>query len=607
MPQRDFPGNLDPFLQSAFETAEEAREEGGLETIPPPPELPFLVRVYDPRWTPPMNRGFVETSRVGTVVAGRGTREGLAHLLADPGVHSVEGSRSGGPAGEECVVSVPFVRGTAVHAGPPGERGDSAIVAVIDNGIDVLHEAFRDPSGKKTRILAVWDQTDSSGKPKAGKYGTVHEQADIDGYLAHGLPAGSGLSRYRHPGPAGHHGTHVAGIAAGRAAGACADGMAPDARIVFVIPNLDVAPGKPESVGYSNSHVDALDFIAELANKHQLPVVVNVSQGMNAGAHDGTSTLEAAFDGFTGRGLIPGRAVVKSAGNERGYRGHAFLTLAQNTVEELAWQSKPILRKEDLIELWFRACDEFEFRLHGPVPGWAPSPWVTRAAPTLTHPFASGNRAQITLQRYCDDNGDSRLAIRILAGTAAGIDAGEWKLEIQSRTIKARGEIHAWVERINSRPTEFRGPFVNDDLTVSIPGTAHSVITVAAVGSTAPYKVASFSSIGPCRDRREKPTLAAPGMGIRAAMKGTASGNDAMSGTSMAAPHVAGAVALLFSDRARKVAQAKLANPASSLRQLNANQVLAALGQVTQNFSGRWTPTMGYGVLDAEALLKTFT
>ena len=48
-----------------------------------------------------------------------------------------------------------------------------------------------------------------------------------------------------------------------------------------------------------------------------MPVVVNVSQGMNAGAHDGKSMLEVAFDEFSKGGRQRGRVIVKSAGNER--------------------------------------------------------------------------------------------------------------------------------------------------------------------------------------------------------------------------------------------------------------------------------------------------
>ena len=57
--------------------------------------------------------------------------------------------------------------------------------------------------------------------------------------------------------------------------------------------------------------------------KSGLPMVVNVSLGMNAGAHDGMTTLEKAFDSITMKGKEEGFVIVKSAGNERGHLGHA--------------------------------------------------------------------------------------------------------------------------------------------------------------------------------------------------------------------------------------------------------------------------------------------
>ncbi|MEU9833178.1 S8 family serine peptidase [Streptosporangium sp. NPDC048047] len=79
---------------------------------------------------------------------------------------------------------------------------------------------------------------------------------------------------------------------------------------------------------------------------------------------------------------------------------------------------------------------------------------------------------------------------------------------------------------------------------VGSPASADAALAVGAVDGR--DRMADFSSTGPrAGDHAVKPDITAPGVGIVAAEAGTDGGHVAMSGTSMATPHVAGAAAIL--------------------------------------------------------------
>jgi serine protease AprX len=104
-------------------------------------------------------------------------------------------------------------------------------------------------------------------------------------------------------------------------------------------------------------------------------------------------------------------------------------------------------------------------------------------------------------------------------------------------------------------------------MTINDPGNAELAITVGSTHRDSPhlYGVSYFSSKGPTGDGRAKPDLVAPGERILSAGTGTmrerASGDGAPmdyiehSGTSMAAPHVSGAIAAFLSVRREFIGQ----------------------------------------------------
>lgn len=131
---------------------------------------------------------------------------------------------------------------------------------------------------------------------------------------------------------------------------------------------------------------------------------------------------------------------------------------------------------------------------------------------------------------------------------------------------------------------------------VDPPGTYDANYSVGAFSATTNI-IASFSSRGPVTidgSNRLKPDISAPGVSVRSSVRTSDTSYTTMSGTSMATPHVAGAVALLWS------AQPAIRGNVGFAEQI-LNTAAVHVSDAQCNPAGVPNNVYGYGRLDIKA------
>lgn len=488
--------------------------------------------------------------------------------------------------------------------------GRGVVIGLVDSGVDLAHPDLRAPDGA-TRVAWMLDYA----APPLGLHPALEARFAVDTPLGR---RGAVLSRddldarirsNNAPGDVVGHGTHALSIALGDSPAHRYVGMAPGATAVVVRASLRADRAEvPEALAALGA-----EFVFDRADALAMPAVVTLSLGTHHGAHDGDGTLERSLARLTDDGRSPARAIVTSAGNGGGRALHAHVELTRGATVPLSLRLAGAYAGAVGISLAY--TDALSI-----APAW-PDGTLGERVPTglsitARHPV-EGSRISVT---NAPDGASPVTAARV-ADVLFEAPGGVYTL-----WLRGEGRVDAWLY-LDGNASElpvFLPPYGDTLSTVEMPATSASVIAVGALTTRTQWvdargtpasrigaiegTVAPFSARGPSRIGALRPDLVAPGDVVIAALSAQASASltgpfadptlavDAThavaSGTSAAAPHVAGALALLFEESPRATqrelaaaltAGESLWNPSRGWGELDVVRALAALHASSQN------------------------
>ncbi len=469
-----------------------------------------------------------------------------------------------------------------------GNLGEGVVVGIVDFGCDFVHKNFRNEDGS-TRLLAIWDQGGRSSSTSPFGYGREYSREEINQALQASDPY-QALGYAPPDARGGTHGTHVMDIAAGNGR-AGTSGVAPKADLIFV----ELATLGPRTIeellntdfGDSVRLLESIRYILDKAGDR--PCVVNFSLGTNGGPHDGSNLVEQGIDAILSE--KPNRAAVIAASNSFADGIHASGTVPEDGFFDLHWD----IRSTDLtfneLEVWYKAGDQFRLELILPSGDSIGSVDLGTSGSLqneqgITQIFVSHRRGD-------PNNGDN--VISVFHEPRSGAPTGRWTMRLHGVRV-VDGSFHAWIERDDFGPSQFAPPHDNSHTLGSI-SCGQKTIVVGSYDAHKPSTPLSwFSSSGPTRDGRQKPEISAPGHDVWAAHSRTGDGEVQKSGTSMAAPAVAGVVALML-------AEAKAKGLSLSIDQIRDILTKTARKNPPDPIEF-WQPRYGNGRVDASAAVK---
>jgi subtilisin family serine protease len=397
-------------------------------------------------------------------------------------------------------VSRPTVSADVVQLGSPplpqSFRGDNTYVGIVDTGLSGAHPDFAGRIAHTYSVSLALDPLE-----------------DTNG-----------------------HGTHVTGIAAGdgTGSGGTYTGMAPGARLLI---------GRAGSDSFQTSAIIAAinDFLLFAG---PTPVSINLSLGVFLGPHDGTSSFESTVNSLATGTAGSKRIITVAAGNERNSNEHFRTTLPPFGITSQVVDFASGTHFAD-VEIWADGEDEY-------------SVTATMGSESIT--FLSGTAGTSPSGRIAIGNKSSNPpngATLIFLTFQPPSGTGTASIRLTRTRNGGTGTVDGYIDRSEGTFTA-----TTTAGTISEPANAENVLSTGSFntksgGGAGPLDdISTFSSMGPTRDGRMKPDLAAPGSLIYSARSLEASfapieiaPNDnyvIMQGTSMATAHVTGIASLVW-------------------------------------------------------------
>jgi len=422
-------------------------------------------------------------------------------------------------------------------------NGDSVIVGIIGTGIDYLNERFTDDS-KKTRIVAIWDQTIEGRKvpPSPLFYGSEFLKADINNAINTKALGKDPYSIVNHRDETGY-GTAIAGIIGGRK-------LYPEDPFISVAPKCEYAIVKLKEAKKSTLAMNMVDvtevpvyeatdirtaiiYLTELQLRENKPMVIYLPLGTNIGGHDGASPIENFIDFFSDR---RGLAFVSDTGSQGDTETHTSGVLRYTgDVQTIEINIGPN-QKNFYTSIWCTRPDKVSIGIVSPA-----GDTVERIPPLLLNGefiYYDIGESKVTIQFYLSTtNGVQFVNIYI-----KDITSGVWKINLIGDYI-VEGRYDAWtLQRELLQPeTKFLDP--DPFITLTLPSTANNALTNSYFDTKTDVVTAS-SGRGFTKDGRIKPEVSSPGTNISTTSPNGE--NISVSGAGAGGAVLGGAIALIL-------------------------------------------------------------